>query len=323
MQRGGDWFKIFDNHSLDMTGDVEEQLVSSRWGDLLIDGNPNRSVSLTDATKIQNYCAIYDLAPQVYEILIVRLGTNYYPAQRIQMLQGVQSSIREAYTVYEAVKQLGDKIGFTNDKDDVSDVDVVDGRLVDFNTFHFTSDHKKRIEQLYIEQAKYGKIYYHDIPEWKLVRGPRDNKRRIGWLGLDDLILKDKVVLDIGCAGGYFTRYAHKQGAWAVGIDTGSVIEAAKIASIDLGYWDNIDFIDHDLKDKPKYRGDVTLFLSMTYHIGVPDWLPEVTGELCIVEDNSKERDAVTKLQKLFGRVILYGYTKDRNSRLPIYYCYC
>ena len=300
------------------------------WGDLPAKGEPNMSVLLTDATKIQNLCWLHGLAPRVYGIVKVGVGCRKYWAQHVEEVAGEAENDRVAYDVYKKVKRLGAKYGFENEKDDVSVHDVIGGKLVDFNTFHFTSDYKERLARVYREYAIYGKKYYHSVPSLGLESAPRKNGQRALELGLDKIDFGEKSVLDIGCAGGWFCRYVKSRGAGdVVGLDTNdargsSTILAANIASIMEGFND-IEFMDCNVKvDEVPKDYDIVLFLSMSFHVGVPSWLADATGYMCIVEDNSKGRIAYDELKKMFARVEKVGYTTDRGLeyKLPVYHCY-
>lgn len=299
------------------------------WGDPPVNREDhNMSVGLKDATKIQNYCWLEGLAPRVYGICGVLLNNKKCLAQEIEKRQHHSKDEAEAYEVYKKVKKLGETYGWGNDKDDVSSVDVMDGQLVDFNTFHPQDEHLDKIKALYFELARYGKVYYQDVPELGLHGGPRKSEDRVKYMKLDEIDFKSKSVADFGCAGGFFTRYAKSRGANKVhGYDYEDVkgsnnIKAARIIANELEYW-NIDYIDQDLRTIQLLPDsyDITFFLSMNYHIGIPEWLPMVTKEVCIFEDNSKNRDALPTLEKMFSKVVKVGEALDHGNK-PIYHCY-
>jgi len=296
------------------------------WGDKPKENQHNMSVSLKDATKIQNICWMHNLAPRVYGVHQVQVGAHRYWAQFTEVVSG-ETSMDEAWEVYTKVKKLGEEYGFTNDKDDVSTYDVMGGKLVDFNTFHFTDDHQAKIKAKYIKTARYGKIYYHDIPEWGLTNSPRQNPERIKWLGLDRIDLEDRKFADLGCAGGYFVRYAEKQGARAIGYDCSNIgsenpIAACRLVANEFECWES-DYIEMDLRTEKPAPADVVLFASMNFHVDIPKWLPEITQFLCIFEDNSKEHNALPELKKMFRKVEQVSVATDQdNCQKPIYWCW-
>jgi len=313
--------KVFDYKEADFN-DVDNFM----WGDPPNGDNPRMNVLLKDATVIQNIAWLHGLAPRVYGIVKVLLGTHRYLAQEVECIGGEHTSMDDVFDVYEAVKKLGKDFGFKNEKDDVSHKDVYDGKLIDFNTFHFEENYLDKIKAQYVDRGRYGKIYYHNVPEWGLVNGPRDNEARIGFMGLDKINFKKKSVLDIGCAGGFFCRYAREHGAdEVVGLDYKDAdgsdpIFAASLASFVLGHHD-INFRHSDIRDGCREKADVVFFLSMNYHVDIPMWLPKVTNEVCIFEDNSRDRDAIEKLQRIFNRVEKVGIATDHGAKI-IYHCY-
>lgn len=321
----GQALKIFDATPLENWDNLDDFL----WGDPPKGDNPSMSVPLVEATKIQNIAWMYGLAPRVFDIVKVKFGNNKYWAQRVELATGQYAKdYKEFFGVYHKVKQLGDSFGFENEKDDVSAKDVIGGKLVDFNTFHFTKDHLEKVKKVYIDKARYGKVYYQDVPEWGLKGSPRKCEERVKYMKLGDINFRNKSVLDLGCAGGYFCRYARRQGTKdVIGIDYPDVkgsdpILAAKLVSNELGYWD-IDYRNFNIKIgcQADWPSDIVFFLSMNLHIGIPDWLPKVTKEICIFEDNSKERNAKEKLTKMFKKVKLIGKAKDHGNK-PIYWCF-
>lgn len=123
--------KVFDVYPQDSFS--QENLDKMRWGDLPKRGNPNMSVLLTDATKIQNLCWIHGYAPRVYGIVGAQDGNKRYYAQKTEYLGECFSKSNEsAEEVYLKVKELGNVYGFCNEKNDCSHHDVISGKLVDF-----------------------------------------------------------------------------------------------------------------------------------------------------------------------------------------------
>lgn len=328
--------KIFTTYP--QTELTEKSLNEFHWGDYEDDTRPFKQwTRLSRATVIQNICWLHNLAPRVYEIVGIEIDYEHKYFAQLQDFaeEEYNSSVRGYEKVYKEVKDLGVVYGFGIDrKDDVSKYDAINGKLVDFNTFHFYPDHLDKIKKIIIEKAKYGKVYYQDEPKLGLNGGPRKSEDRIKYMKLDELDFKDKLVLDLGCAGGYFCRYVKDRGANRVmGIDYEDVKgsdtrEVAYLISWELGYYD-IEFEQHDLREYKPESADIVLFLSMNYHIGIPDWLPQVTKEICIFEDNAKgfkENPEVTKetekkLKELFKKVELIGYGEDHGNK-PIYRCW-
>ena len=291
---------------------------------------------MKEATIIQNICWIHDLAPRVYEIVGVEIGDKKYFAQRIEDLSNESfcDTHKDAEPTYEAVKKLGETYGFHTEKDDVSRRDVMGGKLVDFNTFHFTDDHLDKVKAIIREKGRYGKAIYQDEPKLDIISTPRKTAHRIEAMKLDEIDFKGKSVLDLGCAGGAFCRYAKDRKASEVlGIDfediKGSDTRlAAYLISWELGYFD-VEFEQLDLREHKPEPAQIVFFLSMSFHIGIPKWLGEITNEVLIFEENSKRfkenpeitKNTIKKLKTMFKKVKQVGYSNDREPQ-PIFWCW-
>lgn len=336
--------KVFTTYPMqDLT---EYHLKQFHWGDYPTEMRPQKKwCRLPEASVIQNICWINGLAPRVYEIVGVEMNGEKYFAQIQEKLTGYQPKKEETELfegIYEKVKELGNIYGFKNEKDDVSARDIIDNKLVDFNTFHFTDNHLELIKEIIGDKGKYGKIYYQCEPKLDMNGGPRKTETRIKDMCLDRIDFKNKSVLDLGCAGGAFIRYAKDQGADnCLGIDFEDVIGSdtrliAYLISWELGYYD-VNFEQQDLRKWLPLRyglnslplADVTFLLSMNYHIGIPEWLPEVTKEVCIFEDNAKgqadnpeiRKQTLETLKKMFKKVELVGNGTDHGMK-SIYHCW-
>lgn len=344
----GEEYRIFDVLEFNEINDETEK--EFHWGDYPSEDKPYHGWSgLKEATIIQNICWYHGLAPRVYEIVGVEIYGKKYFAQRIEYLnKPFCETHKDAEPTYEAVKKLGETYGFHTEKDDVSNKDVMGGKLVDFNTFHFTEDHREKVMAIIREKGHYGKTIYQSEPKLDIISTPRNTEHRIKAMKLDEIDFKRKSVLDLGCAGGAFCRYSKDRGAREVlGIDFEDVIGtdtrlAAYLISWELGYFD-IEFEAHDLRnvaigrhnrDKFKYmsflhRWDIIFFLSMSYHIGIPDWLGDITNELLIFEENSRNfkedpqvtKNTIKKLKTMFRKVERVGQSEDREPQ-PIFWCY-
>ncbi len=317
-------FKIFDAYPLESAEAVKDV----KWGDDPSEGTVKKNNLLTEATIIQNYAWWHGLAPRVYAIHSVLFNKKFFAAQELDYATGIEPMTdAEAMPVYEKVINLGSVYGFQNLKKDCSPKDVIGEQLIDFNTFHFTEDHKEVIRKIYYDQSIYGKIYYHNVPEFGLNKSPRSNEDRIGYMGLDRLDFKDKSVVDLGCAGGFFTRYAKDQGAsYVMGLDNARTAYAAFIISNELGYWD-IDYKGIDLvKDQyPDVKVDIMLYLSINFHIEFPEQMFKMLKKdsILVVEDNAKDRETnllQNKIGHLFEKIEKVGISKDHGDKIN-YHC--
>lgn len=309
--------KIFDAYPIEKTTPLDPHKL--KWGD----------VSLYEATTIQNICAWHGLAPRVYGIRRIRFLDQFFYAQVVEVIEGENPEPQGENETYNKIKELGKEWGFQSISEKVSHYDVKNNMLLDFNTLSLTDDYEDKWKQQYIKLGNYGSRYYHNVSEWGLKGAPRHNKERVKAMKLDSIDFKGKTVSDLGMAGGFFCRYAHDRGARHItGYDypnygSPDPTKGAYILANKDCYWD-IDFVEMDLlKDKPQ-KADIVFCFSMNYHIGVPAWLGEVTGELCVFEDNSKNRDARPQLEKMFSKVEYITETTDHNPKSPkqVYYCY-
>lgn len=61
----------------------------------------------------------------------------------------------------------------------------------------------------------------------------------------------------------------------------------------------------------------------MSEYLGFPEWLRDITNEVCIYEGhaNGSPVDTEAKLKTLFSKVDSLGTTEDRDIR-PLFICY-
>lgn len=172
------------------------------WGDYPSETKPYHGWSgLYEATIIQNICWYYNLAPRIYEIVGIEYKGKKWFAQKIEDLTGKPycNEHNDAFPLYEKVKELGKTYGFHTEKDDVSRKDVMGGKLVDFNTFHFEDDHREKVMNIIRDKGHYGKTIYQDEPKLDIISTPRKTQKRIEGMRLEEIDFKGKSVLDLGC----------------------------------------------------------------------------------------------------------------------------
>ena len=327
--------KVFHSRPLDKEKDMRDV----RWGDLPRGSNPNMSVPLLEATKIQNICHFEGLAPRVYAILKVKWQnrediTREYLAQLTDDLgKKFCEKHEDAYPLYDVVKQLGELYGFKNEKTDVSMWDVLENKLIDFNTFFFDDTHYKKIAGMYMEKTKWGKRYYHRIPELGLLGSPRKMDMRIKEMELKKMNFENKDVLDIGCSGGVFLNYVLDEGArTAVGIDFQGVIEGARLMSNELGYYNaeyhGVDLLNTNTEELRKTMGvkkfDVVFYLSMFRHTHFPSFVWELckkNGRAIIEWNNWKSEPVIREMIKEKFEILKMGRTTDHGPGKWYYVC--
>lgn len=272
-----------------------EKLTDALWGDNPDLSNPHdvrKNTKLFDGSKIQNILWWHGLAPRVYGIFEAEYEGNRVACQLVEYITGDRAKDdEEIYHVYGRVKEFGKNYHFSDVKNILNRNDVISGKIVDVQQFAFDRDAINVFKNIYIEKGRYGKVYYQDIPELDLWGGPRKSEDRIKYLSLDKVDLKGKVVWDVGCAGGYFLRWARLNGATrAIGFDNADTIYSAFMIGTWLGFF-NIDYVECDLrrgiKDDTVPKADVALFLSMNFHVPIHKQILE--APVVVFEDNGKE----------------------------------
>ena len=306
-----------------------QHLRDALWGDSPPKDGVRKNTILRVGTQIQNVCHIEQgLSPRVFGIT-----EGVYEGKRvaIQLTEYVNGEVAQTMEEVEKkggeVKVLGKEFGFSNIKDIFNRFDVRGGKFVDLQPFAFDSfdAYREKVKEIYIESGRYGKVYYQDVPELSLSGGPRKSQKREEYMKLDKIDFKNKVVWDLGCAGGYFTRYAHSKGAKRViGVDLEGPVRAAKHLANYLEMF-NIDYLVRDLSkdnlsDLPK--PDIVFLLSLNYHIPIPERTKE--AKVVIFEDNGRETRHLEKLDTpwvdWFAKIELVGRGKDHGNK-SVYHC--
>ena len=291
-----------------------QHLRDALWGDSPPKDGVRKNTILRVGTQIQNVCHIEQgLSPRVFGIT-----EGVYEGKRvaIQLTEYVNGEVAQTMEEVEKkggeVKVLGKEFGFSNIKDIFNRFDVRGGKFVDLQPFAFDSfdAYREKVKEIYIESGRYGKVYYQDVPELSLSGGPRKSQKKVVW--------------DLGCAGGYFTRYAHSKGAKRViGVDLEGPVRAAKHLANYLEMF-NIDYLVRDLSkdnlsDLPK--PDIVFLLSLNYHIGIPEFLKDIP--FLILEDNGRESRKQDTLGEpwstWFKNIKFMGRANDHGDK-PIYW---
>ena len=310
--------KIFD--AVNQSFNEPKDLNHVTWGPYV--GHP-QSTLLLDATQIQAIASWYNLAPRVFHYSGIRINqcgeTKWHPFQIVEDALGeYEETVEERDKVYYAVIDLGKEYAYTVGKKDVSFTDVKGGKLLDFQTLKLEENYPERVVEIYRDKCKYGKIYYQSIPNLGLNKGPRKSDQRIEYLGLERIDFKNKRVLDLGCSGGFFCRYAIDRGAAYVrGVDEENTIMGARTISNYLGYHS----IDYQVQDIPKGydegEWDIVLFLSMIFHVPIPKVCKE--SQLVVFEDNSEDNRHKEVLGKpwtdWFNQIQYIGRAKDHGDK--------
>jgi len=313
--------KVFYGNPLKENETLEDAL----WGDNHDITNHNKvrkNTKLIIGSKIQNILWKHNLSARVYAIFEAEFKGNRVACQLTDYLDGsYASNIKEVEKLHNHdIAALAKTYCFSDVKDILSCKDIIGGKIIDVQQYTFDKGIEDKIKEIYFNQGKYGKIYYQAVPELGLSGGPRKSLDRVDYMKLDSIDFKGKIVWDIGCAGGFFCRYALSRGAKIVyGFDEPDPVFSAFMVSNYLGYF-NIDYIATDLSkgipsDIPK--ADIAYFLSMNLHIGIPERLKEVP--FIIFEDNSYDGRDKEVLDKpwtdWFNDIEFVGRAKDHGNK--------
>jgi len=328
--------KIFYGNS-QKKPDMKEYL----WGDNPKKDEPQRNTKLLESTKIKNIFHYEGFAPRVYALFFIDTtgwpdssNDGFMAAQLVEDIEGKyddfsRDKIRKAY---RSLEEVGLRYDITSCQPVPQRSDFINGKFVDFQTFRLGENYLNIIKAIYAGNTRWGTHYYQKIKKFGLLDAPRDMENRVDKMELDKVDFNRKSVLDIGCSGGAFCNYAEQQGANRIlGLDYPKVIEGARLMSNELEYF-NVDYKGMDLaKERINEKFDIVFFLSLDFHIGIPNWLADVTNELCIFEINAKGfkdnpsivKGTEDKLKSMFREVKLIGKAEDQGDcQKPIYYCY-
>jgi len=292
------------------------------------------------------------LSPRVYAIFIIKKAGKLFPAQLVDYVYEEGKDIINL-TPSEGHKIQGDrklyhkqfpanlrsnynKVAKYLKKFDchpaakklVSTWDFVDNKLIDLQGFRFGKNTKELIRDLVNKLGYYGKGHYQSIPELKINPHPRNTTKRIDYMKLDEIDFQDKTVLDLGCSSGVFCNFASSHGAkYCRGIDLKDPVMASRYLANYLHQFNNDYYVKNLKKDKIEKCFDIIFFLSMNIHIGFPEWLPRITNNLLIFEENRRGsvpwdiESRKQQLMKWFSDVQVGGSHDHGGKYKPIYFC--
>lgn len=304
---------------------VNNDIDSYWWGHPFMSSSNRMSpryerAKLVDAVKIQNLVARHDLAPRVYDIVGLEVEGRVYPTLVVDDL-GESSDLVEfnfRQSVIEKITKIGEKYGFRIEFPDIGQAgNFIRGKFVDFQGFVFEDDYKKRVIDRYKTKAKWSENTYQSVPELG-IEGYRDNTLRVQLMKLDKLDFTGKSIIDIGCSGGFYCRYAHDRGASRVlGVDLPQVIESTFEMTNYLGKY-NVDFVGMELQPKLDYKfgfaPDIIFFLSMYRYLEYAPFLK--MAETVIYEHNGDvpEKTAIDQFKGDFSYVYDLGDTGSKTG---------
>lgn len=297
------------------------------WGDKIkMNGN-----NLIDCTIIQNLYAMDNVAPRIYDLIILQLQDRKYYAQITDFIIGEPRKLSDAENIRKKLTKTSAKYNIKKTIDNNNN-NIMGEYWVDYQSFYF-ADKEKYFNNL-IEKIKIlspcsnANIPYVDIEELGL-KGMRDFKHRVERYKFNEIDFKGKTVIELGCNCGEFCREMARRGAKKIiGIDRyQEMIQIEKELNNYLGYF-NIDLYAENLKcddvaDKIKKitgidKFDIILFLSMDQHVGFPKDVGNICKELFILEGGvaQKKEYFTEKMDKEFEKVYFDGITSDHCIRV-------
>ena len=268
-----------------------------RWGHHYLPAGEQSLLS--EAIAIQNLIAHHGLAPRVYGLALWR--DQYGDERPMQITEDLgvcdwSQDRNRVYALHGTLVEMGKALGFKVPGRDNGVHNAVQYKWVDFNGFQYADDYHDRLMQRYWQGTQWG-----DRPYQQLLNGENDIDTcrniddRIHDLGLDALDFVPRHVCDIGCSGGQFLNFLTRcYGARGTGYDQKRAIEAAQEYSAFSGAW-NIDYHSVNLNDPNAVAGeyDLVLFLSMSKHVGLPDYVKRCATKRLIVENHSEHDDQI------------------------------
>lgn len=289
-----------------------------------------QGTDMVDVTIIQNIYWINGLAPRVKDIIRFETRTKYdHLAQVLEVATGPHTykNIPELERIAEE-NFISIQYGDAHNEPD-NPRNWIHGKYLDFGGFKIDRElyRNNLIERIntitHFGHLMGGKhVSYQSIDELG-VDGKRKMKYRIETMRLNELDFKDKSVIDVGCNLGLMLHYAGGRGATSLtGYDLSKNIRVAReYANIRERF--GINFYEQNLKEKPPdKKADIVFYLAMSEYLGFPEWLRDVTNEVCVYEGHASTSpvQAERELKKLFAQVINLGITNDRGVR-PIFKC--
>ena len=302
----------------------KQELKYALWGDDPPENEPRKNTTVWAGSQVQNILWRYGIAPRVYAIFEAKYRGQRVACQLTDFCtEPYPKDIAEIYELHAKIQLIGEDYGFKAQSTKMGKKDMRGNKCIDPQLWAFDDKpYEETVKTIYNEKGKYGKIYYQNDPKLGCTGGPRQSLDRIKYMQLDKIDFKGKTVWDIGCAGGFFCRYAMDRGAKRViGLDETKPLEAAFHAGNLLGYF-NIDYQDCDLRrgvpvaEIPK--ADIAFFLSMNYHIEIPEGLLK-NVDTVIFEDNGRASREKDKLESpwidYYKNIEFVGRGKDHGDK--------
>jgi len=276
-----------------------------------------------DRYIIKNIAWLNGYAPRVYEVCMVRdyHSEREYHAHIMEYIDGEFATTEEGYVLWDKYEQDLKNRFYVDRYGPASEAsNFIDGKLVDFDEFVFGDKDQYEVQLVdrYTKTAYWGSTAaaYQDIPVIG-IQGCRSYDRYIK-MGIMDMDLTGKTVLDIGCSGGQVLYWAAKRNAKRiVGVD---LPEIAKITFEMANFHEffNIETVGCDLtqdniQESVKQQTgldqfDIVTIFSMNQHIGFHQYMRDLCKDTLYLETNAGQMPEVEIVEypEQFGKL---GYT--------------
>lgn len=285
---------------------------------------------LGEAARVQNLFALCELAPRVYDIVLLN-GRRWAQVTDYVLPEG-QS---DAAKLIDIVKQfhIGTKVNW-----DLHGRNWRGRLFVDFGSLYFEDKEAylaemetRALAMIYgAHKGQLGKAAYQAVPELH-IPGQRVITTRIAAMGWEDDEFGGHTVLDLGCNLGGMLRAACRRGALrSVGIDRQNIGSVATEICNWLGYW-NIDILRlglpqeaHRIEERTGiWQFDVVFAFAIFNPMGGYDsWIADLCKEELYLEGHGGDLPSRYEkdLRRDFSEVAFLGYTTDYLRR-PLFRC--
>jgi len=288
-----------------------------------------------DTAIIKNIAWLEGIAPRVYEIFqVFDTDTSIYKAQVMEYIDGDFPTNDEAGLLWDEYEERLKKYHIKRIDKDHWASNFKNKKLLDFDEFIFEDKqaYKNDLYNRYNKIAYWGSTSapYQDIPSIG-ANGCRSSKR-FELLGMNDLDLTGKTVLDIGCSGGQTLYWASERNAERiVGLDTKEIARITfEMANFHKRF--NIETIGCDLtkdnimelvKEKTGIdKFDYVIMFSVNWHIGFHQYMKDLCKDTLFLECNAAKMPEVEvkeypkELKKLGYREFEYrGIVHESGGR--------
>jgi hypothetical protein len=276
---------------------------------------------LKDCVYVQNICALFGLAPRVFDVVRFRFKDFYFWAYVTEYLVGLSNNKEEVIKIYEKIDELGKRFGFRVKVRDINaDNNAIDDKLVDFqNVVVDWGIARKKISDFHAQKCVWGDVVYQndEIVNGEALRIGVANRDNEIAFALFNLLPAEKYnVWDIGCSGGHALRtvYQKLKGMVnrAVGFDYPEVVQGTK-ALCTYYELNDLDFVGLNIKEMEEFfdtyevSPDIILYLSVQRYFGLPKYLGR--AQVVVYEHNGDENyeDVLARFKNELG----FGFVRE------------